>query len=125
MLAVLPQCAEKTGADYVRDGIEYTHREDYPKAVESFLKAIDKNPKDPEAYVGLGGIYNQKKMFADALTAFETAIRLDPTHADAYYSLGYTHEMLGNREAAELNYEKSRAFKKRLDDLIEKEREKS
>lgn len=123
-LLVLPQCAEKSSQDYVRDGIEQTQRQEYSEAMESFLKAIEKDSRNAEAYVALGGIYNQKNMFAEAAEAFDNALQLDPTHVDAYYSLGFTQEMMGNMEEAEKNYQKHHSLKKRLDDLIRKEREK-
>lgn len=93
--------------------------------MKAFLNAVDHNKKNPDAYYGLGGIYNQKEMYPQASEAFLTAIQLDPTYVDAYYSLGYSYEMMGNKEAAKKYYEEYRAMKKKLDGFVEKERKKS
>jgi len=118
ILLILPQCAEKTSNDYVREGIANSKDGDYTQAMESFLMAVKADKKNPEAYVGLGGIYNQRKMYAQAVEVFNTALQIDPTYVDAYYSLGYSYEMMGDMEAAEKRYQKYRSLKKRLDDLI-------
>lgn len=118
---ILSNCAEKNTDDYVKAGIEYTNQQKYDKAVESFLKAIQKNPKNPEGYYGLGGIYNYKEMHRDAEQAFKVAIQLDPTHYNAYYSLGFTYEKLGMKEEAENKYQRYRELKKKFDYLVEKD----
>ena len=82
--------------------------------------AIQKNKRNPKAYVGLGGIYNHEKMYSEAVKVFGTALRLDPAYINAYYSLGFTYEMMGDLEKAEENYKKYRLLKKKLNDLINK-----
>lgn len=118
---MLSSCAEKEPDDYVKAGIEYTNQQKYDEAVQSFLKAIQKNPKNPEGYYGLGGIYNFKEMHHDAEQAFKIAIQLDPTHHNAHYSLGYTYEQLGMKEESEIEYQRYRELKKKFDSLIEKD----
>ena len=110
--------AKQENADHVKQGIEYTNQQKYDKAVESFLKAIEKNPKNPEGYYGLGGMYNFKKMYPEAEQAFKTAIRLDPTHFNAHYSLGYTYELMGKKDEAEKEYQRYRDLKKKFDTLV-------
>lgn len=119
-LAVFSSCAEKQTDEYLKEGIEYTNQQKYDKAVESFLKAIQKNPKNPEGYYGLGGIYNYKKMYRDAEEAFKAAVQLDPTHLNAHYSLGYTYEMMGMKEESEKEFQKYAKLKKKFDSLVEK-----
>ena len=111
---ILSTCgeAENKNADHVKQGIEYTNQQKYDKAVESFLKAIKKNPKNPEGYYGLGGMYNYKKMYPDAEQAFKSAIGLDPTHYNAHYSLGYTYELMGRKEESEKEFQRYRDLKK-------------
>lgn len=120
---MLSSCAEKETDDYVKAGIEYTNQQKYDEAVQSFLKAIQKNPKNPEGYYGLGGIYNFKEMHHDAEQAFKVAIQLDPTHHNAHYSLGYTYEKLGMKEESEKEYQRYRELKKKFDALLEKDLE--
>jgi Tfp pilus assembly protein PilF len=112
---------ENKNTDHVKQGIEYTNQQKYDKAVESFLRAIKQNPKNPEGYYGLGGIYNYKKMFLDAEQAFKAAISLDPTHYNAHYSLGYTYELMGRKEESEKEYQRYRDLKKKFDALANKD----
>ena len=98
---------------------------DYPQSMEAFLHAIEKDSKNPQAYYGLGGIYNVQKSYGQAVTVFQTAVRLDPTFMDAYYSLGYSFEMLGNKDEAKKNYDRYHSLKGKFDKLLEKERAKS
>lgn len=123
LLFTLSNCgeAENKNADHVKQGIEYTNQQKYDKAVESFLKAIEKNPKNPEGYYGLGGMYNYKKMFPEAEKAFKTAIRLDPTHFNAHYSLGFTYELMGKQDEADKEYQRHRDLKKKFDALTEED----
>jgi len=113
--------AENKTADPYKQGIEYTNQQKYDKAVESFLKAIEQSPKNPEGYYGLGGIYNYKKMYPDAEQAFKTAITLDPTHYNAHYSLGYTYELMGRKEESEKEYHRYRDLKKKFDALAKED----
>jgi Tfp pilus assembly protein PilF len=122
---ILSQCAEKTSKQYVEEGMKFTRNEEYGRALESFLHAIDKDKSNPQAYYGLGGIYNVQQSYAQAVAVFQTAVQLDPTFMDAYYSLGYSFEMLGNKDEAKINYDRYHALKGKFDKYMEKERNKN
>ena len=118
---ILTQCGEKkTARSYVQEGIEYSNQGHYSKAGESFLKAIEEDPKNLEGYYGLGGIYNLEKKYVDAEKAFMSAIQLDPTHYNAWYSLGYTYELMGKKEDAEKSYAKYHRLKGQMDTIMNK-----
>ncbi|MFQ5444468.1 MAG: tetratricopeptide repeat protein [Nitrospinales bacterium] len=123
ILMILPQCAEKSSDDYVIQAIEQTGRQEHTQAMESYLKAIDKDSRNPRAYYGLGGLYNSKEMYTQAEEVIKTALQIDPTYIDAYYTLGYTYEMMGRKEEAEENFENYRRLKKRLDEFTKEENE--
>ena len=119
---ILTQCGEKKSAQsYVQEGIKYSNQENYNKARESFLKAVEEDPKNINGHYGLGGIYNLEKKYVDAEKAFNSAIQLDPTHYNAWYSLGYTYELMGKKEDAEKSYEKYRRLKGKVDSILNKE----
>lgn len=122
-LLILPQCTEKMSVDFVQEGIGYTNREDYDKAQESFLHAIERDPKNAKAWFALGGIYNFKKQYEKALDAFKSAVNLDPAYHDAYYGLGYTYEILGKKTESEEAFRKQKDLKTRLDAYVKKEEE--
>jgi Tfp pilus assembly protein PilF len=118
---ILTQCMEKkTARSYVQEGIEYSNQGHYSKAGESFLKAIEEDPKNLEGHYGLGGIYNLEKKYVDAEKAFMSAIQLDPTHYNAWYSLGYTYELMGKKEDAEISYAKYHRLKGQMDTIMNK-----
>jgi Tfp pilus assembly protein PilF len=118
---ILTQCESKNSAQYVQEGIEHSKQGQYSKAKESFLNAVEKDPKNIDGHYGLGGIYNLEKKYADAEKAFKSAIQLDPTHFNAWYSLGYTYELMGKKEEAENSFEKYRSLKKKMDSIMGKE----
>ena len=120
-MVFLTQCAEKSSDEYTDLGISYTNEQKYDKALEAFLKAVEKNPKNTKAHYGLGGIYNYKKMLPQAEQSFKTAIQLDPTHYNAYYSLGFTYDLMGNKTKAEENFQRYRELKGKLDAIIAKD----
>jgi Tfp pilus assembly protein PilF len=118
---ILTQCGEKkTARSYVQEGIEYSNQGHYSKAGESFLKAVEEDPKNLEGHYGLGGIYNLEKKYFDAEKSFMSAIQLDPTHYNAWYSLGYTYELMGKKEDAEKSYEKYHRLKGQMDSIKKK-----
>jgi len=125
LLLILPQCTEKSSSDYVEEGHQYTEHQKYSKAEKAYLKAIEKGPDNPDGYYGLGGIYNYFKKFDKAAEAFKKAIRLDPTHFNAYYSLGYTYEQMGKKREAEKQYQTSKRLKKKMEEILKKNQEKS
>ncbi len=119
---ILTQCEEKTSAQYVQDGIEYSKQGRYDNAEKSFLNAIGKDPKNIDGHYGLGGIYNLEKKYKDAEKAFKSTIQLDPTYYNAWYSLGYTYELMGKKEDAKKSYEKYRRLKGKMDSIMNREK---
>ena len=119
---ILTQCGNKNSKEYVQEGIEYSKQGRFSSAKESFINAIEKDPKNIEGYYGLGGIYNLEMKYDDAEKAFKSLIQLAPTHFNAWYSLGYTYELMGNKEDAEKSYEKYRRLKGKLDSIMNKEK---
>ncbi len=123
LLMILPQCTEKSSRDYVQEGLKYTENQEYSKAEEAYLRAIEKNPKNPDGYYGLGGIYNYQKKYDKAVETFRKVIELDPIHYNAYYSLGYSYESMGKKEEAEIQYSASRRLKRKMEEIKKKNRE--
>ena len=95
--------------------------QDYESAERAFQNAIDKSPKNPYGYYGLGGILNYKKKYDLAEKAFQTALRLDPTFVDAHFSLGYTYEQMGQKEKSDKEYAIYRRLKKKMDQFMKEE----
>lgn len=60
----LPTC----GLCYTRIGDAHTRKQDDAAAEAAYLKAIEVDPQEPEAYSALAGLYNRQKKFAEAAT---------------------------------------------------------
>ena len=123
-IATLVQCSSKNSEELVKEGIELSKKGYYDEAADSFLKATKLNPKNPDAFYGLGGIYNYQNKHEAAAQTFKTVIRLDPTHFNARYSLGFTYEKLGKPELAKIEFERYHNLKKRFDTMIREEHKK-
>ena len=121
-LFVLVQCSSKNSAELVKEGIELSKKGSYDKASDAFLKATELNPKNPDAFYGLGGIYNYQNKHNEAAQTFKIVIKLDPTHFNARYSLGFTYEKLGKLEQAKKEFERYHSLKKRFETMVKKEK---
>jgi len=121
VLLVTGQCSSKSSDELVKEGTKHSEKGAYDKSFDSFLKATKLDPKNVNAFYGLGGIYNYRNENEKAAQAFKTVIKLDPTHFNARYSLGFTYEALGKLELAKLEYERYRSLKKRFEFMITKE----
>ena len=120
---IFTQCGKKKSSQaYVQEGIKYSNQGHYDKAKESFLKAVEEDPKNLAGHYGLGGIYNLEKQYIAAEKAFKSTIQLDPTHYNAWYSLGYTYELMGKTKDSELSYTKHRRLKEKMDSIMNKEK---
>ena len=119
-ILMLVQCSSKNSDELVKEGIELSKKGSYDKASDAFLKATELNPKNPDAFYGLGGIYNYQNKHAEAAQTFKIVIKLDPTHFNARYSLGFTYEKLGKPELAKIEFERYRSLKKRFETMTAK-----
>ena len=79
-------------------GMEALNRHDYPKAAESFQKAVAAYPQYDAAYDNLGVTYMQVGQPAKARAAFERAVELNDKNADA--DRNYARLLLANKENA-------------------------
>ena len=65
------------------------------KSEHALKKALEFNPKDPEAWNNLGFLLmDHKKDYAGATIAFKKVLAIDPEYADAQYNLDYMYEIL-------------------------------
>ena len=79
----------------------------FDKAKEKYQKALELNPKFPEALNNLAELMNQTREFNKAKQLCEEAIRLNKDYAEAYNNLGNSFVNLGFYKEANTFYEKS------------------
>ncbi|RMD49728.1 MAG: hypothetical protein D6830_04320, partial [Ignavibacteria bacterium] len=54
----------------------YIQQKNYPKAKESLLKEVKKNPKSDEGYYLLGWLYGEEGNYAEMLKAFDNSLSI-------------------------------------------------
>jgi len=66
----------------------------FKKAVESYERAIDINPKFIFAHNNLGNVFKDLSEFDKALSKYQDAIKLNPNYAEAYYNQGLVYKKI-------------------------------
>ncbi|NQS90464.1 tetratricopeptide repeat protein [Patescibacteria group bacterium] len=97
-------------------------KEDYAESIlteDSFKKAIELNPKNDNAYVGLGWLYKDQGKLVESEQAFKKATELNPKNDSAYVGLlgqvyrdqvKYPEAELVFKKAIELNPKNDNAY---------------
>ena len=94
------------------------------QAVKLLEKALELDPKFPEAYFELGKVYFDDQRYQQAIAAFERAVALQPTFPQAYYRLGGAYAKVGDRERAQKAWELSSKQQKAVKEYVaEREKE--
>lgn len=76
------------------------------RAMEHFKQAIESDPKDAEAYNGLGAAYGMLGDLDAAITCWGQAVAIDPGHRFALYNLGTAYLGKGDKTNARKYLEK-------------------
>ncbi|MCK9611892.1 MAG: tetratricopeptide repeat protein [Bacteroidales bacterium] len=90
----------------------YQNTGEYNKAIEKYSTILQINPKYKFAHYNLGYIHLvYLQVYNQAIKHFTDAISCDPNYAEAYYNRGYCYELLGNIQAARIDYQQSLKIK--------------
>ena len=99
MLAM--SASAQTDRQYIRQGNKLFRSGDYSNAEVSYRKAIEKNPKNPQAVYNLGNALMAQKKDSAAVAQFESASKLETNplrKAKAFHNMGVvcqSHKMYG------------------------------
>jgi Ca-activated chloride channel family protein len=91
----------QTDRQYIRQGNKQFRSGDYPNAEVSYRKAIEKNPKNPQAVFNLGNALMAQKKDSAAVVQFENASKLETNplrKAKCFHNMGVvcqSHKMYG------------------------------
>jgi Flp pilus assembly protein TadD len=85
----------------------------FPQAEDSYKKAIELQPQNSDAYVGLGQLYEAQDKFSQAEDSYKKAIELQPRNCGAYVRLGHLYRTQGKFPQAEDSYKKAIELKLR------------
>ncbi len=94
---------EGAGESYIR-GLLFVWKEEYERALPYFLAAVQKDPRDAEAYFQIGYCNAQLGAYEKAVKAYEQAVSLRPDFVMAHLLLGLTYIQLRDREGALKEY---------------------
>ena len=101
LLLVAITASSQTDRQYIREGNKQFRVGQYDKAEVSYRKAVEKNPKNPQAAYNLGNALMAQKKDSAAVQQFEQATRIETNplrKAAAYHNMGVicqTHKMYG------------------------------
>ncbi len=93
--------------EYHNLGNDYYKKEDFDKAIECYLKALELYPNLLETYFNLGLAYTRKSKYDEAVRNLDKVIQIDPALAEAYYTRGLIREYQRKYDEAVLDYEKT------------------
>lgn len=92
---------------YTNRGQEYYIKQDYPRAIADFSKAIE---LDPQAILAHGNRANARSVTGEtdgAIADYTRAIELDPGYTAAYTGRGLEYEKRGDKELAIADFKKA------------------
>ena len=101
LLMMAMSASAQTDRQYIRQGNKLFRSGDYPNAEVAYRKAIEKNPKNPQAVYNLGNALMAQKKDSAAVVQFESASKLETNRlrkAKAYHNMGVvcqSHKMYG------------------------------
>jgi tetratricopeptide (TPR) repeat protein len=84
--------------------LDYVLLNDYPDAIRWMRQAVVFDPRNEQAWYGLGRCYYTQSEFKEAGEAFEKAVALDPRDVQAEENLGLAYEMGNRPQEAERAY---------------------
>jgi len=88
-------------------GIYYSNLGDKQKAINEFSEALRKDYYFLDGYIEKAAALYETKRYNDAVKTLQLALTISPKFADAYYWLGKCLEATGDKEQANLNYQKA------------------
>ena len=99
LLLMAVTASAQTDRQYIREGNKQFRMGDYAKAEVSYRKAVEKNPKNPQAAYNLGNALMAQKKDSAAVQQFEQSTRIESNplrKSAAYHNMGVicqTHKM--------------------------------
>ncbi|HLC44417.1 MAG: hypothetical protein A2722_02410 [Candidatus Doudnabacteria bacterium RIFCSPHIGHO2_01_FULL_50_11] len=79
-------------------------QDDFPQAEQAYIRIIERDPSNEEAYENLGKLYLERKKYKEALEVYEYLVKHHP-HDDRYWNkLGVAQYQLANYKGAVDSY---------------------
>ena len=92
-------------------GYIYMERQDYPRAIQTYLRVTELAPQQPDAFFNLGYIFTITKNYQEAQSMYGRVVELQPAFTDeALFNLAVIYEKLGERDRCIKKLEQAVAF---------------
>lgn len=92
---------------YVEEAKASLEREDYANAERQFIKVIEKDPKNREAYEGLGKLYLAQKSYQEAIETYKFLLKNHPDNDIYHANLGQAYHGQKLYDLAQEAYERA------------------
>jgi len=69
---------------YINKGVEFARKADYDNALSNLNKAIELNPRSPEAFYNRSRVYLKLEKLKESMRDISSAIEINPSLADLY-----------------------------------------
>lgn len=101
------QSAPKTAADFHREGIVQTQKNDLQGALDSLDQAVMLESSNPTILVNRGLVHDELGEYEAAIADYTAALERDETLSEAYYNRANAHHNLKQYEQAIADYSKA------------------
>ncbi len=98
---------EKKLVDLKKEGEDLLAKDEFLESEKKYIEMISLDPKNINAYRGLGNLYIAQKNYSDAKQTFEYILKLNKLDDEAYAGLGKIAEETGDYETAKEDFMKS------------------
>ncbi|MGD9868038.1 MAG: tetratricopeptide repeat protein [Hyphomicrobiales bacterium] len=116
-----PMLADTTGSLFARDGNRFEvdpvekgrlhyRNQDYGNAEKYFRLAVERDPRNMDAWLGLAASYDRLRRFDMAQRAYGVIIEKAGYTASVHNNLGYHYYLRGDMAKARHHYEAARAM---------------
>jgi tetratricopeptide (TPR) repeat protein len=86
--------------DWMNQAIALEEKEDWPRLLEHAQRWTKTQPKNADAWYGLGVAYANAGQANKAIEAYQQALRIDPEDAQAWFNLGSDYDNAGQATKA-------------------------
>ncbi|MBE0447920.1 MAG: tetratricopeptide repeat protein [Actinobacteria bacterium] len=95
IVAYIPMITDAFGP-----GGDKTPEQQQSPTIPSLQKAVQKNPKDINAWIKLGDAFHDQNFYGEAIESYSKALELDPKNVDALINRSYSYFYLGQVDTA-------------------------
>ena len=90
-----------------KEGIQYLQKQQYPEAIQEFLKVLEVDPNNFDAHLLLGNSYREIDRDIYELKHLKIAVELEPNNFDANWDIGHAYLRMNDFENSLTHFKKA------------------